>query len=1487
MTVPNAARRAAPNTILLLSLVLALLWPAASVQAAKLVGVISERSAAVAAGGAHRYLADNPDHQVVLRTPAQLSDLSDDRVAKLWADADAVLMAGVFGDAASRLERLLRQSPPPEGAPVLVVSSTRSLVRQSRFDGGRPLADLGGDAEAVIGADPGADADPLAFMKDLAAKHPEQAQWLRGRAYWRGRGADNAANLMAWLLSQGGVDVAAGPPQPAAPLRYYCDGEVVAADELDLPEGEPAVAVLAYDDGDQAGKRRLVDGLCSEVRSQGPACFAVLARWGTASRQAVQRLGEVSKPADLGAVISLQDFVVGGGEGREAVTEALEDLDVPVLKGIRLTDRTRGEWRMSADGLPQDSIHYRVGMPELQGVSQPLVVAAAEPAHTDPETGLRFATTRPVAREVTAIAERAANWIALRSTPNSDKRVGILYYNHPPGRHNIGADNLDVPRSLMRILRNLKEAGYRTGELPESPEALLERLQERGVNLPENRAELKRLHGKVPTLSADAYREWFATLPKAIRAEMADGPLGYLHETLHEAEAAGRMDLGRDLLERMHGDLRHLVEGADHPSAGRARDLLDQLRAEYEALLAEEADASWDKAKKLVNGLRDTGIEGLHGWGEAPGRVMVDDGDMLLPGLRFGNVWIGPQPPRGWEVNEELLHANLAVPPPHQYLGYYHWLKADFGADALVHLGRHSTYEFLPRRRVGLTDTDYPRLIAGDLPGIYPYIVDGVGEGLQAKRRGLTVMVDHLTPPLSTTPLYDQLLELRGLVESFESAEGQGNTPARERALDRIRDKIAELDMASELESELRAERGNPELSLDEVGGDLLVHEVGHHLTEMQEEFMPRGLHIFGGEWSAEEQQMMLESMAGDGAIKDRWRQALAASPGREMAGLMAGLDGRFIEPGKGNDPIRTPEVLPTGRNFFGLNGNLLPSRVGWEMGARMAADARNEDSEGPPEGSEAVVLWASDTVRDEGAMVAFGMDMLGIKPGWNSRGIVEGIERQPLEDGRYRRDVVFTTSGLFRDLYGQLNGWLDKAVRLALDGASQTIREKHPELTPALEAALKPLGELRNAGTESLERNLVAAHWVADARRAVDNGAKPAEAGKDAIYRVYGDAPGSYGAGVNRMAERSGSWKERGQIADAYMHRMGHVYGADAGGGSAHDGLKRNLGRVERTYLGRASNLYGLLDNNDAFDYLGGLSMAVEKVAGSAPDNRIIDHSDPDDPQMQPLQSALLQELRGRYLNPAWLKGQMDHGYSGARTMGSKFMEYLWGWQVTNPAVIEDWVWQEVKSVYIDDKHDLQLDEFLAEGNRAHVRTNMLAIMNVAIQKEFWDASKATQQELAKKLAEAVVANGLPGSGHTRPKHPVFDHVKAQIGDKLAKALDQKLQAAGGKQPQGQESAVRSVTEVKQAPEAASAHSKDVGAAATAATEQPAKPNKAESSKKPEAKQKKPQEKARQSDQPARGNRWPWFVWAMGGLAGLVLIAGFANGLRSGGNYV
>ncbi|MDX1656981.1 MAG: cobaltochelatase subunit CobN, partial [Candidatus Competibacteraceae bacterium] len=458
------------------------------------------------------------------------------------------------------------------------------------------------------------------------------------------------------------------------------------------------------------------------------------------------------------------------------------------------------------------------------------------------------------------------------------------------------------------------------------------------------------------------------------------------------------------------------------------------------------------------------------------------------------------------------------------------------------------------------------------------------------------------------------------------------------------------------------------------------------------------------------------------------------------------------------------------------LDGGLLPTRVAWKLGAELARQARQQGQQG----SEAVVLWASDTVRDEGAMVAFGLEMLGVRPVWNARGIVKALERLPLED-RSRRDVIFTTSGLFRDLYGNLLVWLDLAARLALDGSSLTIRRDYPELVPALEAALGPLAELADPGSEPLAANRVAAHWVAAARRALAAGLDRVSAGEQAILRIFGDAPGAYGAGVNRLAERSGAWQARSELAQVYLTRMGHAYGSGLAGQPAHEAFQGQLATVARTYLGRASNLYGLMDNNDAFDYLGGLSLAVETVAGRVPEGRVVRHADPRQATVEPLATALLQELRGRYLNPGWLKPLMNHGYAGARTMGSEFLEYLWGWQVTNPDIIRPWVWDEVKRVYLDDALGLGLNEFLEQGSNVHIKTNMLAILLVAQHKGFWQPDPRTLAQLREDFAQLVAEHGLPGSGHTRPDHPMLLALLEQLEGELQAELTAVLAAARG----------------------------------------------------------------------------------------------------------
>ena len=1347
---------------LLLALSLAVCAP---VSAATLVAIVSERNAAEMAQVAQAFHASHPQHQLVFRTSAQIDAIPDAALDALVRSADAILITTVFKETAQRIIPVVRASNVKS---VIALAGDPALGRNSRWNGERLFADADPRYDELSSLTDDKDANPEAVAA-ASRKYPQLSAWIQARGYWQNRNPSNLQSLLALMLSPADASLRAqmAPLQSPQTVRIRRGNQWIA--DKDLRADRKLVVVLDDQYADQVGD--VGEALCKPIVASQIDCVTVFAGWGKPSREALEVLRQRVGP-QMAAIISVQDFVVGGSSDRVAATRLLEQLDVPVFKAIRLYDVEAEAWQLSDQGLSWDSVYYRVAMPELQGIGQPLVIAAAAKPQTDALTGIAVSRVTLLPEQAGLLARRVARWTKLQATPNADKHIAIVYYNHPPGRHNIGADNLDVPASLLEILRALKASGYNTGELPESSKALLERLQADGVNLPEQGDALRSMASRVTTVSAAQYAQWFAQLSKPLQQEMVGGPLALLEAKVEQARQAHLPDEAHTQVSHALGELKHLVEGANHRSRDRALDLLAQLDAAYQTLISTGRGA--DTVSKLTKSLIATGIEGLRGWGAAPGYVMVSGGQFVLPGIRFGNVFIGPQPPRGWELNEELLHANTSVPPTHQYLAFYFWLHNAFEADAVVHLGRHSTYEFLPRRSVGVGENDYSTLIAGDVPGVYPYIVDGVGEGLQAKRRGLAVMIDHLIPPLTATPLYDDLLRLRQLVESYEATS---NTNLKKQAAKSMRQLIDDLHLREALTASMDEELKVRGIRFEEAEDELLVHEIGHYLTHLQEKFMPLGLHVFGKPWSKQAIDTMMTSIR-QGKVQDEARveRDLARSPAEEMRSLLHALSGHFVAAAPGNDPIRNPEALPTGRNFHGLDNSLIPSKLGFALGQQLAVDARKHAK---PDGKEAVVLWASDSVRDEGAMVAFGMALLGVEPQWNSRGIVAGLKRQPLDAVGVRADTVFVASGLFRDLFGEQIGWLDKAVLLSLDGSSKAIEHEYPVLAPALRAALLPIGKMATGGDEPIARNYVAAHWIAETRRLIAGGSAPAIAGREASSRVFGTAPGDYGAGINRLAERSGAWTDRKELAQAYLGRIGHAYRSDGAPQARQDLLRANLSTVRNTYLGRASNLYGLMDNNDAFDYLGGLSLAVETVSGHVPASYVADHSNVAKPGMQALPAALVGELRGRFLNPAWIKPLMQHGYAGARTIGSEFTEYLWGWQVTNPDIIKSWAWDEVKAVYLDDRYHVGVDRFLEQGSNVHVKTNMMAILMVAAQKGFWEADEKTLQQVARQWADLLLKNGLPGSGHTRPDHPVFQWVMPLLREDQRRPLQAMLDKA------------------------------------------------------------------------------------------------------------
>ena len=1348
--------------------------------AATLLGIVSDRTAPATAEAAKSLLAQHPNDQIILRTQAQMLAADQQTLGRWLKEADAVFAIAVYAEGARQLQSAMDHLGRQQPHTLIALNGDSALSLRSRFK--RRAVTGFVDAKILTQTQ---ESIPQAISAS-AIKHPVAAQWLALHDVWQAGGQENLTAFMRYLLT-----LNMSKPNPALPqakpeksIQLRVVGQELTSDSPDtLPNtGLTEMAALAVLDLSTSDPQ-VADAVCAEAQQRGMQCVVIMARWGAASKEALTRLPEILAPAKLAGLVVLQDFVVGAAEGRESVTERMKKLDVPVFKAIRLTDRSATAWQLSEDGLPANSIQYRVAMPEVQGDSQPIVVAAAGAPSIDTLTGVALRRPHILPAEVKSLVTRVVNWQKLQDKSNAEKRVAIIYYNHPPGRHNIGADNLDVPQSLFDILQAMKAAGYNTGTLPATPEALLDLMQDRGINLPENDGELAKMAPKVAQISDAAYRQWFNTLPAVVQGEMVDGPLGRLHADMVAAQQAGEIDIAQNRLSKSIRELHHLVEGVDHPQRLQAMALLDELSKGYQDCLSKHTDCQPLSALKariiLLN------IEGLRGWGQAPGKIMVMRQHMLFPGVQFGNIFVGPQPPRGWEVDEELLHANTTIAPPHQYLGFYHWLHDAFKADALVHLGRHSTYEFLPGKAVGLSVEDYSRIIAGDLPGLYPYIVDGVGEGTQAKRRALAVMIDHLTPPLTTTSLYDRLLALRQVVESYESSSSD---TMRIESAKEIRRLVEALELRAELEASMADVLKVRGIGFEQADDDLLAHEVGHYLTKLQEKFMPHGLHIFGRPWSDAPLQLMLDSMAHghqDG-VSQQTREHLAASPRLEMRALLHGLSGGFIAPGKGNDPLRSPESLPTGRNFHALDGDVLPTKLGFQLGSRMAAKVRARDDASKSEG---VVLWASDAVRDEGVMVSFILSLMGIEPEWNARGIVQKMQLaqidQPVNQTgattvTKRYDVIVTTSGLFRDLYPNLMHWIDTGGRMALAASAQTLRTEHPELISALDAALKPLTNVAQ-GRESLVNNGVAKHWVTRTQALLAQGMPAEQAGREAIWRIFGDAPGAYGAGVNTLAERSGAWQNRSEIGRAYLLRMGHAYGLDAQGEPAHAAFDRALHGIATTYHGRASNLYGLMDNNDAFDYLGGLSLAIETITGNKPDARILNHADPARFTDEPLETALLMELRGRYLNPAWIKPLMHHGYAGARTMNQAFMENLWGWQITRPDIIKDWAWNEVKGVYIDDNLKLGLHQFLEQGHNAQVKANMLALMLVAAQKGFWHPDDVSTGQLSQALARLVTKNGLPGSGHTSPNHPMWQWMSKHLNASDKQALETVLAKARG----------------------------------------------------------------------------------------------------------
>jgi cobaltochelatase CobN len=709
----------------------------------------------------------------------------------------------------------------------------------------------------------------------------------------------------------------------------------------------------------------------------------------------------------------------------------------------------------------------------------------------------------------------------------------------------------------------------------------------------------------------------------------------------------------------------------------------------------------------------------LKDWGPPEkSKVMAHGNSLIVPVVQFGNIALLPQPARGWGEDAEKLYHAKDLAPHHQYVAAYAWLREGFKAHAVVHIGTHGTLEWLDGKDMGLSSDDAPDALIADLPHLYIYNVDVVGEGLVARRRGMAALVDHMVPPFKKGGLYPELAELGERINDYHTSLHK-NPELTNAVGEQIRTQVIALGLAKDLSLDLTAANS---LSDD------AVHKIQDHLLQLKGQNIPYGLHTFGRTPDKAMRDSTVEAIVSiDRRLLPNNAKVFAAdmdarivaSGPRELESLMRGLRGGFIPTGSGNEPIRNPDAYPTGKNFYGIDPDKVPKPASYEMGVTLAdqmlADHVKKHGKYPEKVS--FVIWGDETMRHEGVIESQVFHLLGTKPVWDARGKVVGVEVIPRSRlGRPRVDIVIASAA---------EGMFNNVTRL-MDQAVQKVK--------ALDEA----------------ENYVRTHYLSTKAILVQRGYTEDEADRRAGVRIFDEPPGSFNLNTSSIVAASGTWDSDKGMANGYLQKMGHGYGNGFWGESMEDVFRLALSGTEKIVHSSSTMLYGALDNDDMFMYMGGLATAIRNVDGTekSPELVITNTRDPGRAEMTSIDKFIGTEFRSRYVNPTWIEGMKKEGYAGAGEM-RQFVEYLWGWDATVTETVDDTMWQETFGVYVEDKHNLGMQQFF-EKSSPFAYQDITARMLETVRKGNWQADAATTKKLLEEYVGSVNAHGVGCAEHT-----------------------------------------------------------------------------------------------------------------------------------------
>ncbi len=649
-------------------------------------------------------------------------------------------------------------------------------------------------------------------------------------------------------------------------------------------------------------------------------------------------------------------------------------------------------------------------------------------------------------------------------------------------------------------------------------------------------------------------------------------------------------------------------------------------------------------------------------WGPAPGRHQSDGRNILVLGEHFGKVFVGIQPAFGYEGDPMRLLFERGFSPTHAFAAFYGYLKTDFDADAVLHFGTHGALEFMPGKQAGLSGDCWPDRLIGDLPNLYLYAANNPSEGAIARRRSAATLISYLTPPVAHAGLYKGLADLKATVDRWRALAPTALTERRDLAA-AVKAQAAALDMTNADEAWTDC-------------GDAEVPVLAGRLLEMEASLIPHGLHVVGEAVSDAERRDLLEAVdfaMGDQGVgaagideaiaawkRDPARASEAATTlarldhslrqDHEIPAILHALDGGYIRPVSGGDIVRSPAIMPTGRNVHGFDPFRLPSAYAVEDGRRQAERliARFVADHGRMPETVAMVLWGTDNLKSEGAPIAQALALIGAVPRFDGFGRLAGADLLPLDTlGRARVDVVMTLSGIFRDL-------MPLQTKLLAEASLAAAMAEH----------------------EPLAMNPVRAHALSQMQEHDCDI-------QTAALRVFSNAAGAYGSNVNQLID-SGAWDEEDELAETYTRRKSFAYGVDGQPVQRAEILTSILKDVDAAYQNIESVELGITSIDHYFDTLGGISRAIKKAGGRDAQVYVGDQTTGTG-KVRTLGEQVALETRTRTLNPKFYEALLDHGYEGVRQIESQVTNTL-GWSATTGKVAP-WIYENIAETFVLDE--------------------------------------------------------------------------------------------------------------------------------------------------------------------------------------------------------